>query len=164
MPRNMMWKILLIVAVIVISAVALIPFGGREPIQLGLDLKGGTRLVMQVNSMDAVKAEIDQALERFKSQVLNLKLPTPTARRTGEMSFLVVPPAGIPVTEYDRVARDHFPDYSTTRTAEGLELTLKGTAVSSIQEQTVQQAIETIRNRVDALGVTEPIIARQGGV
>jgi preprotein translocase subunit SecD len=160
----MMWKILLILAVIVISAVALIPFEGREPIQLGLDLKGGTRLVMQVNTMDAVKAEVDQAVERFKSQVLNLKLPTPTARRTSDLSFMVAPPAGIPVNEYDRVARDHFPDYSTTRTTEGLELTLKGTAVSSIQEQTVQQAMETIRNRVDALGVTEPIIARQGGV
>jgi preprotein translocase subunit SecD len=164
MPRNMMWKILLIVAVIVISAVALIPFKGREPIQLGLDLKGGTHLVMQVNTIDAVRAEVDQAMERFKAQVANLKLPTPTTRRTGDTTFLAVPPASIPMNDYDRIAQDHFPDYSTSRTADGLELTLKGNAVSSIEEQTVLQAIETIRNRVDALGVTEPIIARQGGV
>src|SRR5688500_12692387 len=102
MPRNMMWKILLILAVIIISAVALVPFKGREPIQLGLDLKGGTHLVMKVNTIDAVRAEVDQAMERFKAQVANLKLPTPTTRRTGDTTFLVVPPAGLPVNDYDR--------------------------------------------------------------
>jgi preprotein translocase subunit SecD len=164
LTRNLTWKLVLIATVIVVFTIAIIPFGGREPIQLGLDLKGGTHLVMQVNTPDAIRAELDQAMERFKAQAVNMKLPTPTARRTGETGFLVSPPAAVPLNDYERIARDHFPDFSAAQTAQGLELTLQPAAVNSIQEQTVLQAIETIRNRIDALGVTEPIIARQGGL
>lgn len=164
MTRNLTWKLVLIAAVIVAFTIAVIPFGDREPIALGLDLKGGTHLVMRVNTPDAIRAEVDQAMERFKAQVTQMKLPTATVRRGGVTSFVVSPPPGVPLGDYERIARDHFPDFAYAQTAQGLELTLQPAALNSIEEQTVLQAIETIRNRIDALGVTEPIIARQGGI
>ena len=164
MNRNITWKLVLIAVVIVVFTVAVIPFGDREPINLGLDLKGGTHLVMQVNTGDAIRAETDQAMERFKAQAADLKLPTPTLRRLPETGFVIIPPAGIPIDQYERIARESFPDFSASRTAQGLDLRMEGQTISSLQDQAVAQAIETIRNRVDALGVAESIVARQGGL
>lgn len=161
----MAWKIVLIVAVLALSIYAIVPTEkDPEAIPLGLDLKGGTHLVMQVNTEDAVKAEVDQAMERIKSRSQDLELPTPVVRSTGGRSFLIIPPQDIPTADYERMVADSFPDFQTSRAAQGLEVRISDAAVAAIADQTVLQAIETIRNRVDALGVTEPIIARQGGI
>lgn len=163
--KNISWKIALIVAVLIVSIVAIVPTKkDPEIIPLGLDLKGGTHLVMQVNTEDAVKAEVDQAMERMKSRAQAIDLPTPVTRSTGERAFLVVPPAGVPTADYEKMVTDSFPDFQVSRGAEGLEVRVSDAAAAAIAEQTVLQAIETIRNRVDALGVIEPIIARQGGI
>ena len=69
MRRDLWWKIALIVAVLVIFTAAIIPTkNDPERIPLGLDLKGGTHLVMQVNTADALRAEVDQAIEAVKVQ------------------------------------------------------------------------------------------------
>ncbi|HVR42625.1 MAG TPA: protein translocase subunit SecD [Thermoanaerobaculia bacterium] len=168
----MWWKIALIAVVLVVSIAAIVPTeDDPETIPLGLDLKGGTHLVMQVNTEDAVNAEIDQAVERVRSRAQELQLPTPTVRRLPSQpgdppsrSFLVVPPPEVPIADYEKLLADSFPDFQVSRTSEGLVARLADAAATAIEEQTVAQAIETIRNRIDALGVTEPIIARQGGL
>lgn len=160
----MWWKIALIVAVLVVSTIAVIPTEKRpETINLGLDLKGGTHLVMQVNTVEALRTEVDQAMERARTRSQQLQLPTPQMRRIDERAFLLAPPQDVPSAEYQRMLEDSFPEFSVSRGAEGFEARLTDAAAIAIEEQTVAQAIETIRNRVDALGVTEPIIARQGG-
>ena len=61
MNKNL-WKLILILAVIALFAAGVVPTKAKpEPINLGLDLKGGTHLVMQVNLGDALRAETDQA-------------------------------------------------------------------------------------------------------
>ncbi|MGH9458459.1 MAG: protein translocase subunit SecD [Thermoanaerobaculia bacterium] len=166
MNKNMWWKIALIVAVIAVSVAAIVPTkSDPETIPLGLDLKGGTHLVMQVNTGDAVRTEVDQALERVRVQAQDLDLPAPQLRRIeNEPAFLLAPPQDVPAAGYEKMLADSFLDYEAERTAEGIRVRLSDAARAMIEEQTVTQAIETIRNRVDALGVTEPIIARQGGI
>jgi len=160
-----MWKIVLIVVVIVTFAAAIVPTKKRpETIRLGLDLKGGTHLVMQVNTDEAISNEVDQAIERYKGQVTKQSLPTPTFKRVEGQKFLVTPPKDVPLDQYESLAHDWFPDYEVSVTDAGVELSLKGTAAAAMADQTVRQAIETVRNRIDSLGVTEPIIARQGGL
>lgn len=170
MKQNMWWKIALIVAVLAISAAAIVPTEkDPEAIPLGLDLKGGTHLVMQVNTDDAVRAEVDQAMDRVTARAQTLGLPTPTVKRLDaqagrHLGFLLVPPKDIPTGDYEKMIEDSFPDFGVSRGAEGLEVRFQDVNATALADSTVQQAIETIRNRVDALGVTEPIIARQGGV
>ncbi|HEY0787081.1 MAG TPA: protein translocase subunit SecD [Thermoanaerobaculia bacterium] len=170
MNKNIWWKIALIVAVLAIAAVAIVPTtDDPETIPLGLDLKGGTHLVMQVNVADAVKAEVDQAMERVRARAQALSLPTPAVKplqaRAGQQpGFVLTPPTDIPTGDYEKMLSDSFPDFDVQRGAEGLEVRFKSVNAAALSDSTVQQAIETIRNRVDALGVTEPIIARQGGV
>ncbi|HXG58471.1 MAG TPA: protein translocase subunit SecD [Thermoanaerobaculia bacterium] len=164
MTRNLMWKVVLIVAVLVIFTVALIPTKTNpEPIRRGLDLKGGTHLIMRVNVGDAIRLETDQAMESLKSQASKANLPAPLVRRVNDYTFTATPPAGVSTAEYERIANDYLPSFEVSRTAEGaLQLTMKTASRTAIERDTITQAVETIRNRVDALGVTEPLIAPEG--
>ena len=165
MERSQIWKLGLIIAVIVIFTVAIIPTkNDPESIRLGLDLKGGTHLVMQVNTNETISAEVDQAIERLKGEAVQRELPTPEIRRTDDRTFQMAPPEGVPTTEYEKIADERLPDFEVSAPGGLLELSLKSLSATALEDQSVRQAIETIRNRVDALGVSEPIIARQGGV
>lgn len=160
----MWWKLALIVAVIITFTAAIIPTeSDPERIPLGLDLKGGTHLVMRVNTADALRAEVDQAMEALKAQAVRQQLPAPTVRRVSDRAFVLTPPAGVNTTEYEKIGRDWLGLFEISAVPGGLNFELGPAAMTQIEEQTVLQAIETIRNRVDALGVTEPIITRGGG-
>jgi len=162
--KNIWWKLILIAVVIAGFAAAIVPTEKNpQPINLGLDLKGGTHLVMQVNIDDALKTEIDQAAERLKNQAREGNLPAPTTRRLeDDRSFVAVPPADGAPGDYENLGKTFLPDFDSSRTAEGIVFKLKPSAITALEQQTVAQSVETIRNRVDELGVTEPIVAPQG--
>ncbi len=161
MNRGLWWKIVLILAVLVGFSAAVVPTKSNpEPIKRGLDLKGGTHLVMRVNVGDATRLEVDQGQESLKAQARKNNLALPTTRRIDDRTFIATLPAGVNAGDYDRVAKDYLPSFDLGRTPEGaLQFRLKPTAASAIERDTIDHAVETIRNRVDALGVTEPIIA-----
>jgi preprotein translocase subunit SecD len=162
--RNHAWKLALILAVLVIFTAAIIPTSKNpEPIRRGLDLKGGTHLVMQVNIDEAVKLEVDQAIETLKTQAGRNNVPTPEIRRINTSSFAVVPPQGVAVADYERIGNDYLGQFEQSRGGDGaLVFRMTAAAVAQLRRDTVSQAVETIDNRVNALGVTEPIIAPQG--
>jgi preprotein translocase subunit SecD len=163
--RSLWWKVILILAVLVAFTASIIPNSKNpEPIRRGLDLKGGTHLVMRVNVGDATRLEVDQAMEALKSQAGKNNLPVPTTRRINDTTFVATPPAGIAPTEYERLAKDFLPAFDMSRTPEGaLLFKMKPASASAIERDTIEHAVETIRNRVDALGVTEPLIAPESG-
>jgi preprotein translocase subunit SecD len=163
--RSLWWKIALIVGTLVLFAAAIVPTKNNpEPIRRGLDLKGGTHLVMRVNVGDALRIEVDQAMETIKTQSTKNSLPLPTTRRIDDTTFVAMPPAGVTTAEYERLAKDYLPSFDMTRTPEGaLQFRLKPASVAAITRDTVDHSVETIRNRVDALGVTEPLIAPETG-
>jgi preprotein translocase subunit SecD len=159
-----MWKVALILAVLVIFTIAIIPTkNDPEPIRRGLDLKGGTHLVMRVNVEDAIRIETDQAMETLKSQAGTNNLPAPTTRRTADGTFVATLPAGVGSADYERIAADFLPGFEMSRAADGsLQFRMQSAAIQQLRRDTISQAVETIDNRVNALGVTEPIIAPQG--
>jgi preprotein translocase subunit SecD len=163
--RNLWWKIALILAILVVFVVVLIPgVISNEPIRRGLDLKGGTHLVMRVNVGDALRLEVDQAAESLKSQAAKNSLPVPATRRVNDTTFIAIPPAGISTADYERLAKDYLPTFDLTRTPEGaLQFKMKSASAAAIERDTIDHSVETIRNRVDALGVTEPLIAPESG-
>ena len=165
MTRGIAWKIVLILGVLVAFIVPIIPTKSNpEPIRRGLDLKGGTHLVMRVNVGDATRLEVDQAMEAMKAQSAKQNLPAPNVRRVNDTTFLVVPPNGVGTGDYERVAKDYTPSFDLTRTPEGaMQFKMKPQALSALERDTIEHSVETIRNRVDALGVTEPIIAPESG-
>ena len=164
MNRSTIWKVALVVAVLVIFTAAIVPTSRNpEPIRRGLDLKGGTQLVMQVNVNEAVRLEADQAIETMKTQAARMNAPAPAFRRINDGSFAVVPPAGVAVADYERIATDYLGSFERSRGADGaLVLRMSNVAIQQLRRDTVARAVETIDNRVNALGVTEPVIAPQG--
>src|SRR5947209_12544404 len=105
---NLLLKVGLIVAILVIFTVAIIPTKSNpEPIRRGLDLKGGTHLVMRVNVGDATRLEVDQAMEAIKNQSSKNNLPVPTVRRVNDTTFLAIPPSGVGPGDYEKLAKDY---------------------------------------------------------
>src|SRR5664279_5423485 len=143
MQRKLTWRWALIAGVTVAAVFFMLPLDKR--IHLGLDLKGGIHLVLQVNTGDAVRAEVDDAMER---------LPDGNG-------FLLKPAANTAAKELDKVIDDRLPEFKVNRGVE-VTATLKPEVARNIRDMAVRQGLETIRNRIDQFGVSEPVIQRQG--
>ncbi len=163
MNRSVIWKVVLIVGILVVFTVAVIPTKTTpEPIRRGLDLQGGTHLVMRVNVGDAVVLESDQAAEALKTQSTKNGVAAPATRRVPDdpAAFSATPGAGAKAADYERIAKDYLGQYDMSLAPDGSMLfKMKPASRTAVERDTIEHAVETIRNRVDALGVTEPLIA-----
>jgi preprotein translocase subunit SecD len=141
--------------------------GIRNGIQLGLDLKGGTHLILQVMVNEAVAAESQQAVERLKNDLKSagatyndITVPDPQ-NNPGRVTIAGLPPDS--AGELRRIVNDRLSEYDLSSGANNSwALTIKPSAATQIKNNAVQQAIETIRNRIDKLGVSEPTIQEHG--
>lgn len=139
----------------------------RDRIRLGLDLKGGTHLVLQVHVEDAVNVTVDLAQERLRDELGAKGIPVTVEKKTeGGRIYLLL--TGIPQErsgEVQTLASEQFPDWDLSRRAgdpTAREMALKTSAAAAIRNQALLQSMTTIRNRIDQLGVTEPTIAEYG--
>ena len=132
----------------------------KSAIKLGLDLRGGIHLVLQVNTADALKAERDDAVETLKNQTKDaaigaVELPTDT-------SFTIAVTAQTDKTKLEEAVKRFLPDWNYSTGGGKWTFVLKDPARRQMEDNAVSQAVETIRNRVDEFGVAEPLIAREG--
>jgi preprotein translocase subunit SecD len=180
MKKNLKNKIALIVAVVVIFVYGIfgVPSGitGNalkesltKRIHLGLDLRGGAHLILQVEVLEAVSAETDNTVGRIQQDL-----------KTANLNFSQVykpDPENRPQTiRVEGTSSDKASDvrsalegkYSNEYDISGggadssFTLTMKPMIETALEKKTVQQAIETIRDRVDTLGVSEPVIQEYG--
>jgi preprotein translocase subunit SecD len=134
----------------------------KKGIRLGLDLRGGIHLVLQVNTADALKAERDDAAEQLEAQAreqsFTLGPPTPVS----DSSFTIAVTPQTDEKKLDEAVKRYLPDWNTNVAGGKWTFILKDPARRATEDNAVAQAIETIRNRVDEFGVAEPLIAREG--
>lgn len=160
MKKNVKWKIGLTLAVIALSIFLIYP--PKEKIKLGLDLKGGTHLLMQVITDDAINVETDQQIARFEEvfKKNNVTFTRAAKEKPGQFYF-----EGISADQEGKI-RDLIDEYTSdwdyTFTGDRVNFKLKQPAEQYLREQAVLQTLETIRNRVDQFGVAEPLIQQQG--
>jgi preprotein translocase subunit SecD len=139
----------------------------RDRIRLGLDLKGGTHLVLQVQVEDAINVTVDLGLERLRDE-LRSKGIAATAEKKTENGRIYLLLSGIPQersADLQSLVNEQFPDWDLSRRAGdplAREMALKTSAAAAIRNQALLQSMNTIRNRIDQLGVTEPTIAEYG--
>ena len=139
---------------------------GLLPMYLGLDLRGGVHFLMEVD----MPAAVAQAEERYTGDVRTLLREA----RVRYRSVARGPEGGVRVRLRTAEARDdaarrigrEFPDLTVTEEDLGedfrLRLALSEEAVRATREFALQQNVTTLRNRVNELGVAEPVIQRQG--
>lgn len=173
MQKNLRWKLILILALMVLCIYFFVSprekgSGLLSRINLGLDLKGGIHLQLKVVTDDALNQELNQDALRISQELKTKSIPFTTAKKGNGYSVDI---AGIP-TSQEKDARsllDSTYNHKYTirsNTAEGttnFNMTLIGTYIRELRESTVRQALETIRRRVDSLGVTEPSLQIYGG-
>src|SRR5437016_221996 len=178
MNKNLGWKLGLIAATLIVFLIGIfgIPkeLSGKgllaslqERIHLGLVLKGGTHLILQVQVNDAVNVESDNAVERLKANLrtsnnnyTEISKPDPV-NNPDKIVIKGVPPEAS--ADLRSIVSDRLPEYQLTSGAENTwTLAMKPQALTELKNRAVSQAIETIRNRIDQLGVTEPIIQEHG--
>ncbi|MGH9863237.1 MAG: protein translocase subunit SecD [Candidatus Acidiferrales bacterium] len=187
MKPNLRWKATIILTVVLLCLVGLTCFRRgtdgkahfsfptsvadlRENVSrrlsLGLDLRGGMHLILQVQVDEAVNIETDQLAERLPGQLREQGINVESARKTDATHVQVL---GIPPEQLDR-ARSHLQDqYSGAYTLgslggeqSGLVLEMTPSYASQLRQETLRTSIEIIRTRIDELGVTEPTIAEHG--
>ena len=177
MNKNLKNKIALIVAVLLICIYGIIGvpkgFTGQallaamgQRIHLGLDLKGGAHLILQVVVSEAVNAQTDDDVATLKKDLQGASLtatvdkPDPNKPDALRVTGIAAGKTGDVTTLVDS---KYSNTYDVTSGADNsLLLTMKPSVEKALEKQTVQQAISAIRDRVDALGVSEPQIQEYG--
>ncbi len=139
-----------------------LPEALKKGMKLGLDLRGGIHLVLQVNTADALKAERDDAVEQLQNQAREQSFALGAVEFPSETSFTVVVPAQTDEKKLEETIKRWLPDWSYGAAGGKWTFTVKDVARRTTEDNAVAQAVETIRNRVDEFGVAEPLIAREG--
>jgi preprotein translocase subunit SecD len=178
MNKNLLSKLALILGILLVFLFGIfgIPqsFSGQglltaltNHIHLGLDLRGGTHLILQVQVNDAVNIDSDNAVEILKEQLNKRKIAfadvsKPDAQNNPDRVVLkgIPPDARKDLLE---IVSERLPEYNLTSGAENsFTLSMKPQMLTDLKNKAVTQAIETIRNRIDSLGVSEPTIQEHG--
>jgi len=177
MNPNLKWKALFILGVFLLCVFGLVAlpkfptsfgqarenFGQR--IKLGLDLQGGSHMILQVKVEEAVALHTDQSIDRLKDQLRNSNIGYEEIRRVDETHILVRNVAPEQASAFRDLLREFFLDWDfapATGEASGYQMTMRASVVAQIRTETLRQAVETIRRRIDELGLTEPTISEHG--
>ncbi len=136
-----------------------------SPMYLGLDLRGGVHFMLQVD----MQAALSKKAESLAGD-LRLVLREKTVRHSGiSRNGQTIDIRFVDAAEMEkarRIALDQFPDLATVDSTEGgnlkLVASIKPASARLVQEQAVKQNITTLHNRINELGVAEPVIQQQG--
>jgi preprotein translocase subunit SecD len=138
-----------------------------DKIHLGLDLQGGTHLVLEVK----VDKAIENNVERIRGDLINVLREKGVSGVSVERLEGTQVQVKVPAANAERVRGilksdfGHLVEAKTPQTSGGISeyyLTLSKEELRSLRDYAVDQSLETIRNRIDQFGVSEPIIQRQG--
>lgn len=136
----------------------------NKGITLGLDLQGGIHLVMEVDEDRAVEIAVDRSVASLQDLLVDKKIPVESVMRTGPTQITIQFQNGELKAQIQKMI-DDYPTFSETESpgsANRLVWELREVEAKRIKDSAINQALETIRNRIDQFGVTEPIVQRQG--
>ena len=180
LTRSLWYKTLFIALVIVgcVYGITGVPRSKAEllenmqrRIKLGLDLRGGSHLVLQVQVQDAIRAQADQAIELLRGELGRQNIPYTAIDRNDpqkieEADSIQINVKGIPTdraSDFRGLIDSRLNEWVYTATdATSWRLNMRPEALARIKSDTVTQSIQTIENRINGLGLTEPTIQQHG--
>ncbi len=160
MNRNLLLRGVLVLAVVGACSFSAFPLG--ESIRLGLDLRGGIHLLLEVLTDDALRAEAEKDIDTLLQELAEQDVEGVSGATETPSRFRVsgLPPASDSLLP--TIIEDSLPFWNWRRSGEEVIFERRADEVTTIREQAIDQALQTIRNRVDEFGVAEPVIQRQG--
>ena len=180
MKKNLTARTVIIVATILLCIYGIIgfPTSGAavkeniaKNIRLGLDLKGGTHLVLEVQVQDAVKADADQAMDRLKDDLKKQNIQWTAMDRNDPQTVqdadkVEITIKGVPSTQssdFRNVVNEHYSTYILTAVnSTDYTMKMKPSDLLDLKRDTVQRTMDTIGNRIDQLGLAEKSVQQYG--
>ena len=170
MKKNVLWRFALIGFTVLIAVIFFLPntplfksmpdvWKKNMPskgIVLGLDLQGGLHLVFEVEGDKAVEASVERFTYLIKEALQKKKLQA-EVKRNG--LHIEISPMS---QEISTLIKENYPNLDTVSAGQNLVLAMSEKDKAAIKDNAANQALETIRNRIDQFGVSEPTIQRQG--
>lgn len=180
MKRTLIWRAVIIAVVVLLSIYGIIGLPKswqqvrdnlRNNIRLGLDLRGGSHLILQVQVQDAVKVEADQVMERLRETLRKAGIDWTTMDRNDpstieEADDIQIYVRGVQearTADFRRIVAENFPQWVLTPVgANDYRLTMRPSELLALKRDTVERSIRTIEQRINGLGLTEPVIQQHG--
>jgi len=132
-----------------------------RPMYLGLDLRGGVHFLLQVDMKAALDKAADRYVGDFRASLRKERISYSGVVRD-EQSIQIKFSDAKELAKAQKIISNEFPDLTLKETNETLTATLNLEAQKRIQEFSLKQNIQTLHNRINELGVAEPIIQQQG--
>jgi len=146
----------------------------RDHIRLGLDLKGGTQLIAQVQIQDAFQAEADSIINRLKDRLATSGISYTAISRTNPQSIQQAPSIavniqGVPASrasDFESIARDDAGSgwALTSVSATDYRLTIQPAYAAQLEQDTMTQTMNTLERKINALGLSEASVQRHAGL
>ena len=138
-----------------------------DRIHLGLDLQGGMHLVLEVETAKAVESTLDRTANDLKENLMENRVRFRMHERTKDKNVAFEFPDAAARDAFDKIMKNQYPDLeaASSEMVEGkgtVTLKIKDKRAAEIKKMAVEQSLETIRNRVDQFGISEPEIIPQG--
>jgi preprotein translocase subunit SecD len=180
MKKNLKTRSVVILATILLCIYGIIGFptskaslvqNFQNNIRLGLDLKGGSHLVLQVQVQDAVKADADQTMDRLKEDLKKQNITWAGMDRNDpqtidEADRVEIAIKGVPATQstaFRTLVADRLPNYVLTAVnSTDYTMKLKPSELIDLKRDVVQRTQDTIGNRIDQLGLAEKVVQQYG--
>lgn len=182
MPKNLRWKWTLIIAVLLGCVFGIIGLPGshqelltnwKKNIRLGLDLKGGSQIVLQIQVQDAFKSEADRVIDRLKEFLTKESVAYASMDRNEPASIntadsIEIHVKGVPVdktADFRRLVGEAVGQewFLTPLNSTDYKLNIRKEAAIRLHQDTVTQTISTLGKKVDGLGVAEASVQQRGG-
>ena len=177
MSKSLKFRSVLVLLCLLLSVFAIAPtllrdslpqwwLDAFDPIHLGLDLQGGMHLVLGVDVDKAVESRIDTIIDQVEAQLREKDIVFKRVERRQGDRLVVVVYDKAEGAKVDALMADEFPSMEgETFTGSGgyieKNYRLSDSEIENIKDYAVRQALETLRNRVDQFGVSEPTLQRQ---
>ncbi len=180
MRKNLRPRALFILLVILACVVGVIGFPTspsalmanlKHNIRLGLDLKGGSYLVLEVQVQDAAKAEAQQTVEKLRESFRKQGIPVGSMDTTDPQTVEDADKVEVDIkgaaagsgNAIRSLVNDGFPDWVlTAASATDYYMRMKPSSMEQLKRDTVDRSIQTISTRINGLGVTEPTVQQYG--
>jgi preprotein translocase subunit SecD len=182
MQKNLTTKTLIIIATILLCIYGIIGPGVptskvalmknlKENVRLGLDLRGGSLLILQVQVQDALKAEADNVMDRLKEDLKRADIDYAgmdhnDPMRIEDADSIQINIKGVPAQKssaFRGLVGDHFPQWILTPVSSSdYRMNLRPSELLALKSATVERSIQTISNRINNLGLTEPVVQQHG--
>src|SRR5450755_375396 len=180
MKKNVTGRTVVIVVTILVCVFGIIGFPKsgaglvdnlKHNIRLGLDLKGGSHLVLQVHVQDAIKTEADGAIERIKEEMRKQSIDYAAIDRNDPTTVedadkIEIDVKGVPATKttaFRNLISERFNLWVLTPVnSTDYRLNMRPSELVTLKRDTVERSLQTISNRINQLGLTEPTVQQYG--